>query len=458
MTNVASVIWNMLIVIVYVALMILLSWKMTVVSVVFMAVISYLLKLYSAGPLRRAGKALSEQNGRINENIFETITGMKLIRLSAAERLMEKLFTKNVGDLIETETLVIKYSALTSPFLSTAVGVFVCVLLFGGSVLGNESGNWLGSLLMFLFLLMRLLAPVSNINVARYRIINTMYFLDQIENFHMEANSKAQKSGKKDFEFIDSKIEFKNVVFSYPNTDESAISNLDLRIPKGKMTAIVGPSGSGKNTLISLLTRFYDPQSGSINIGGTPIEDFNISDLRRNISVVSQDIFIFNNSISRNISFSMEGVSQDDIIRAAKLAAADEFIQELPEGYDTKVGDRGMKLSGGQQQRIAIARAILRNPEILIMDEATSQLDTYTEKAVQNAVETLRENRTVLVIAHRLSTIRRADKVVVLSKGQVVEEGSLNELMDKKGIFWNMVSHQNMDLIEENEPSVAVTI
>jgi len=449
LTSVAVVIWSSLLLLMYIGLMLLLSVKMTLIAVVFVFCLSYVLRKYITAPLRNAGENLSKRNATMSEVAHETITGMKLIRQSAGEEVMGDRFRSSMSGLIETQTHVVKLQATTFPFLTTGAGLFICALLYSGGMMVDGMEEWLSGLLMFLFLIMRILGPVSQINVARNRIVQHMYFLDSLEEFYADSEKRHQTSGDHKFDGIQDNLTFDNVIFQYPQSNLPVIKGLSLKILAGEMVAIVGPSGAGKTTLISLLTRFYDPQSGSIKVDGVDMTDFDVHDLRRNVSVVSQDIFIFNDTIFNNLLFSLEGRTQADVERAAKMASAHEFIMDLPQGYETQLGDRGMRLSGGQQQRIAIARAILRNPSLLIMDEATSHLDTYTERAIQNAVEELRQNRTVLVIAHRLSTVRRADKVIVIDKGRVIEEGHHDELMKKQGSYWDMVNHQNLDLVDD---------
>ncbi len=447
----ASAVYSLILLVVYLVLMLSLSWKLALLAMVFVGTVTSVLKFIMSGPLHRVGEDMSHKNAQLSEITYETMTGMKFIKMSAAEDIMVSQYNTRLVEKISTQVKVVMYQSLSSPFLMTAAGLFVSALLFGYSYTQKGSQEWLSELLMFLFLLMRLLSPVSQINAARGLVFAHFSALDKLDKFFKETARRKQKTGTHPFSGIRQAIEFENVEFQYPQSHEKAIRGLSMRLEAGQMVAVVGPSGAGKSTLVSLLTRFFDLQHGVIKIDGVDLQDINIGELRRRISVVSQDIFIFNDTVTKNLSFAVEGVTDEDIRRAAKLAAADEFISAMPEGYDTVLGDRGVRLSGGQQQRIAIARAILRNPKILIFDEATSHLDTFTERAIQDAVEVMRKGRTILVIAHRLSTIRRADKVIVLKAGKVVEQGTHDALMSARGAYWDMVSHQNLDLVNDED-------
>ena len=455
LTSFASAIYNTILLLMYLALMVTVSWQLAALVVVFVVFLTMVLKAFTTGPLSQASIDVSNKTAALNETAFETISGMNFIKMSAAEGVMKNIYNSRLGQKIATQTRLVVIQSIPHPFMATSAGIFVCLLLYGGSVWGGGGSDWLSHLLLFLFLLLRLLGPVSQVNVARALVVGHLYSLERLEQFFAESKRRMQPSGSEPFTGLKQGIKLDHLNFQYPESDERAIHDLSLDIPAGKMVAIVGPSGSGKSTLVSLLTRFYDPQGGSITIDGVDLCKFDVYDLRRHISVVSQDIFIFNDTVANNLAFSVDDVSREEIEQAAKLAAADEFISEMAGGYDAKLGDRGVRLSGGQQQRIAIARAILRKPDLLIFDEATSHLDTFTEKAIQDAVEVLREGRTVLVIAHRLSTIRRADKVIVIKDGQLVEQGTHDQLMAAQGAYWDMVNHQTLDLVDDEQTNGA---
>ena len=273
-------------------------------------------------------------------------------------------------------------------------------------------------------------------NGARARLSNFQGSISNINELLRTDNKTYLLTGTRQFPGLKHKIEFQSVNFSY-DSGKLVLQDINLIFEQGKTTALVGGSGAGKSTLVDLIPRFYDPTQGYILIDGIDLKNFEINSLRRQIAIVSQDTFIFNNSIQNNIAYAMKkSISKDEIIEAARQANALEFIQDLPQGFDTQLGDRGVRLSGGQRQRIAIARALLRDPEILILDEATSALDSVSERLIQESLEKLSVGRTVIAIAHRLSTIVRADKVVVLEQGQIVESGTYQELLKKEGKLW----------------------
>jgi subfamily B ATP-binding cassette protein MsbA len=312
------------------------------------------------------------------------------------------------------------------------------------------------SLLTFLFILFRLVPALHEINGSRAAASGLWGSLNNIRELLETKNKPYLQNGHRSFPGLRQAITFKSVDFGY-DSQQFVLNDINLTIKQGEMTALVGASGAGKTTLVDLIPRFYDPTRGSILIDGADIREFQINSLRRRFAIVSQDTFIFNTNVRDNIAYGTEGATESDIIEVARLANALEFIQEMPEGFETRLGDRGVRLSGGQRQRIAIARAILRNPEILILDEATSALDSISERLIQASLEKLAEGRTVIAIAHRLSTIIRADKVVVMEQGRVVEEGSYQELLDLRGKLWNYHQMQ-YEVVDRAEPvAIAAT-
>ena len=256
------------------------------------------------------------------------------------------------------------------------------------------------------------------------------------------------RSGRSPLLGLKQAISFESVAFHYNPQDNLALQDISICIPQGKTTALVGPSGAGKSTIISLICRFYDVTSGEIYVDGCPLRELNLADWRSRIAIVSQDVHIFSTTVRENIAYGRLEATESEIIEAARLANAHEFISQLPQGYDTKVGDRGIRLSGGQRQRIALARAIVRNPEILILDEATNALDSISENLIQEALNTLSQNRTVIVVAHRLSTIKHADQIIVLEDGRVIEQGKLQHLLKLNGLFARLyrLQHSNVQI------------
>ncbi|HYL33482.1 MAG TPA: ABC transporter ATP-binding protein [Stellaceae bacterium] len=450
-TSLADVLSNGLVVTVYMVLMLAVSWKLTMLATVFLIAASLLLRWISSGPLRNAGERLTTAISRANQTMIQSMMGMKLVRLATAEPQMVRAYADAVGEMASQRIRSTSIFALNGPLLSTMGGLFIAFLLFANAAVhSQDSVAWVAPVLVFFFLMFRLMTPISTINTARARIVNNIPFFDALDSFYAEASGRRQPNGVRPADGLRRSIRFENVGFMYAGDGDRAIHDLSLTIDRGKMTAIVGPSGAGKTTLIALIARLYDPQNGRITVDDVDLRNFDIRSWRRRIAVVTQDTIIFNDTAARNIAFGREHVAIGEIQAAARLAAADEFIEQLPQGYDTPLGDRGVRLSGGQQQRISIARAILANPDLLIFDEATSNLDTFTERAIQRAIETLSQDRTVLVIAHRLSTVRRADKVLVMEAGRIVEEGGHDELIARGGRYRDMVEHQRLDLVSED--------
>lgn len=323
--------------------------------------------------------------------------------------------------------------------MTVALLILVCSynLLISKGLLGTSE------LLAFMLALIKILPVSKRINAGRGAIQQFSPSLAMVINTLSSEKSQVPSSGTREFTRLQKGITFRNVSFAYNNRSK-VLEDFNLEIPCGKTVALVGASGAGKSTVAVLMPRFYDVTSGSIEIDGQDVRNYDLTSLRQRIGTVSQDTYIFNTSIRDNIAYGLEDVSDERVMEAARLANADEFIRQLPEGYYTLVGDRGVQLSGGQRQRISIARAILRNPDILILDEATSALDSQSERLVQEALERLRQNRTVIVIAHRLSTIRSADCIVVMEKGRIIESGRHDQLLKNKGTYWSFHNVQSV--------------
>ena len=320
--------------------------------------------------------------------------------------------------------------------------VISCVLWYGGTLVFNHDIS-ADILIGYMMVFASLIEPFKRISNASYNIQKGLVSFDRVKSILDAENNIYDKPDAKSLTDFKENIEYQDVCFAYNNFDgKDVLKNINLSIQKGKMIALVGLSGSGKSTLADLLCRFYDVSSGSIKIDGNDIRDIKLDDIKKNLSIVSQEAILFNDSISNNISFGLSGVSAQDIEQAARVANAHEFISKLQFGYDTNIGDRGMTLSGGERQRITIARAVLRNPSILILDEATSSLDSESEKLVQDALIKLMRNRTSIIIAHRLSTIQYADEIIVMQDGMILERGNHIGLLSKNGLYRKLVDLQ----------------
>lgn len=427
----------------YVVMMVAISWELSVFSICFLPIVALIIGNI-VKRLRHPARTNQQRTGEMVSTLEESLAGVKVIKSYNATPYIKKKFYEISADLARLTLSMARRQQLASPmseFLGiTAVGV---ILVFGGSLVTKGSLDP-GGFIAFVAIFSQITRPVrtfidqfANINqgiAAGERIFSIIDSRPEIED----------KPDAKVLEGLREKIEFRNVHFSYDGSRE-VIDGISFEILRGQTVALVGPSGGGKSTLSELLPRFYDPTSGEILIDGIPLTDYTQESLRAHMSVVSQDTVLFNDSIGNNIAMGKSGATHEEIVEAARIANADSFIRECPEGYDTNIGDRGAKLSGGQRQRLSIARAVLKNPDILILDEATSALDTESEKLVQDALNKLLVGRTSVVIAHRLSTIHNADLIVVIDHGRIAEQGTHAELMARNGIYAKLIEMQSFD-------------
>lgn len=381
--------------------------------------------------------------GRIISQFEEAISGARIIKAFNAQKYVRGNFEKINEEHKEISRSIFTRQELASPMSEfLGISVAVGVLFFGGWLqMRGELGMTLPEFVVYIAFYWRVLEPSKAIanayaNVQRGLVSGNRIFaiLDVASEIKNKENPIPIKEFKED-------IVFDNVSFKY--AQEPVLKNISLTIPKGKMVAIVGPSGAGKSTMADLIPRFYDVTGGAIKLDGTDIRDYNQKDLISLMGIVTQEAILFNDTIYNNITFGMENVTREEVASAARIANAEEFILAMEDGYDTNIGDRGAKLSGGQRQRLAIARAVLKNPPILILDEATSALDTESERLVQDALTKLMKNRTSIVIAHRLSTIQHADEIVVLQDGKIVEQGSHHQLLNNKGLYSHLCELQS---------------
>jgi subfamily B ATP-binding cassette protein MsbA len=393
--------------------------------------------------LKRGAVQTQSLLGRIISQFEEAISGARIIKAFNAQKYVRGNFEKTNEEHKEISRSIFTRQELASP-LSEFLGISVAVgvLFFGGWLqMRGELGMTLPEFVVYIAFYWRVLEPSKAIANAYANVQRGLVSGNRIFAILDVASEIKNRENPLPLTSFDEGIVFENVSFQY--TNEPVLKGIDLAIPKGKMVALVGPSGAGKSTLADLIPRFYDVTSGSIKLDGKDIREYNQKDLISLMGIVTQEAILFNDTVYNNITFGMENVTREDVENAARIANAEEFILALENGYDTNIGDRGAKLSGGQRQRLAIARAVLKNPPILILDEATSALDTESERLVQDALTKLMQNRTSVVIAHRLSTIQHADEIVVLQDGKIVEKGSHHQLLNQKGLYSHLCELQS---------------
>lgn len=426
----------------FMSALIVLSVKLTLFAMILLPVSGWLIS-FVGKLIKKRSSAGQDALGSISSIFEETISGLRIIKGFNALGLASAKFKRQNDDYTQTMNSVFRNTELAGPLTEVlGISALLIVVWFGGNVvLSNPNELSADVLITFVLLFARIISPAQSFISASYSIQkgiaagNRLFEIIDSEEVIVEQEKPLSISSLKQT------IEFKNVSFSYE--EEPILSNINLTVSHGESVAIVGASGAGKSTLMDLLPRFYDVSDGVIMIDGNSIKSYKINDVRSLMGIVNQDVTLFNDSIYNNIAFGLTHVTFEEVETAAKSAHAHEFIMEMPDGYKTMIGDRGARLSGGQRQRISIARALLKNPSILIFDEATSALDTESEKIVQQAIDSMMRERTTFIIAHRLSTIRKVDKIVVLDAGRIVEIGSPKELMLKNGIYKKMVDKQN---------------
>lgn len=397
--------------------------------------------------LKSSSVNIQESIANLSAQVEESLGGLRIVKGFNAENYQKSKFDKENTFFRNTLINVINRRDLASP-LSEFLGVsVVTILLWYGATLVFKEEMEPDIFFAFVFAFYQVIEPAKSFSSAYFNIQKGMAALDRVDRvLNIENNivSKPDAIKKTGFEEV---IEFDNVSFSYVESISPALDNISIDIKKGEIVALVGSSGAGKSTFVDLLPRFYDVSSGSIKIDGVDIRDMNLNSLRNMFGIVSQDAILFHDTIRNNITFGEQNFTDQAIIDAATIANAHDFVSVLPEGYLTSIGDRGMKLSGGQRQRLTIARAVLRNPPVLILDEATSALDSESEKLVQEALEKVMQNRTSIIVAHRLSTIQKADKIIVLENGQIVQTGTHSELLDVEGPYKRFVEIQSISTV-----------
>ncbi|MBW4467532.1 MAG: ABC transporter ATP-binding protein/permease [Pegethrix bostrychoides GSE-TBD4-15B] len=437
--RIATVIATLL---VFVFILISLSWQLTIIATLLMLAVA----LVSRGSIIRSkkfGREFSEASKRYSSGILDILYGMRLVRSSATETQELQNAKRQIFNREQAEFRLQAVTALIEPISEvTGILALLCIVYIGKTFLVNQVETFSAVLLTYLFILFRTLPLVAQLNSARSQLSSLVPSLEISSDFLRRDNKSFMSNGSEAFTALHTGIHFNQISFAYPGQEKQVLREVNLYLPRNQTLALVGTSGAGKSTLADLLPRFYDPCQGNISIDGRDLRDWDIQSLRRAMGIVSQDTFLFNLSVRENIAYGCPTATDDQVINAAKRANAYEFIVQLPSGFETKIGDRGLLLSGGQRQRIAIARALVQNPEILILDEATSALDTVSERLVQEAIEHLSHNRTTLVIAHRLSTVQKADQIAVMDQGRVVELGTHEQLLAKNGYYRQLCEMQ----------------
>lgn len=432
-----------LIIISFLVMMVVLSPQLSLFLLIFLPITGLIIGRISKR-LKKQSTAYSEANGENLSHVEETLGSIKVIKAFTAEPRMIQKFSAGNDKLFLMLNKMTMRRDLASP-LTEVLGVTVlCAILYIGGRFVFSPGNHLtgGDLMAFILLFAMVINPAKNLSTTISNVQKGMGAIERIEEILNAPLQVEEKTDAIALNGFNDRIEFKNVSFSYE--DKSILKNISFVIEKGKTVALVGSSGAGKSTLADLIPRFHDVAEGAILIDGVNIKDFTISSLRKQMSIVTQEAILFNDTIANNIALGNINATPEEITSAATIANAHKFILQKEEGYDTNIGDRGMKLSGGERQRVTIARAVLQNPPILILDEATSSLDTESERLVQDAIVNLMQDRTSLVIAHRLSTIRNADEIIVLQKGEIIEKGTHDSLIAQNGFYKKLVDMQEI--------------
>ena len=442
------IIFNLMLFPIYIALMLSISAKATFFALIFslscFAAVRVLGRFQS-----HLGVQYTQAVVDYNQHQAESLFSIKTVRLSSAEDWVIKTYFEKMSKSFGILEKVNKLNSINGPLVNTMGGLLIACLLFGGSVVfgGNET-EWLAQVIVFLMVLTRIIGPTANLNQSWLSILQHAHGLDDCMKFAEECETEREVSGPKPFTEIQKGIRFENVYFSYfprKPTDTDAnwvLKDLNFTIPGQKMTALVGPSGAGKTTVANLVARLFDPHSGRVLVDDLDMRQLELSSFRAKIGYVTQEVLLFNDTVKANLRFARPSASDAEIREAARLALADEFIERMEDGYDTPIGQNGVFLSGGQRQRLAIARTILKDPEILIFDEATSSLDSIAEHAFRQSIAHLRGRCTMIIIAHRLATIRDADRILLFDQGALVGEGPHDELVERSPLYAEMVRTQ----------------
>ncbi|MFK7114738.1 ABC transporter ATP-binding protein [Flavobacterium oreochromis] len=423
--------------------MLFISIKLTLFVFIFIPISGFIISRIGKTLKSKSQKAQQEQ-GIFISILDETLSGLKVVKGFNAETLFIQKFNDSVNRVLKLSNSIANKNNLSSPMSEFFGIVTIATLLwYGGHLVLIEKSLAGTAFIGYIALAYTILQPAKSISKASYQVKSGLAAAERVFSLLEQESSIVDQPNALDKKDFNNSIKIENINFAY--ADDTVLKNFTIEVPKGKTIALVGQSGSGKSTIANLLTRFYDVNDGKISIDGTDIKDISMHSLRSLMGIVTQDSILFHDSIRNNLLIGKPNATDEEIIEALKIANAYEFVKELPEGINTSIGDAGGKLSGGQKQRLSIARAVLKNPPIMILDEATSALDTESEKLVQIALENMMQNRTSIVIAHRLSTIQKAENIIVMQKGEIVEQGTHNELLSKDGTYAKLVMMQSLE-------------